>query len=265
MPATAPLRRPSPHPLDREPPASATKVGEMGQSQLSQSHNSLTPLAQLRLPQQQPPDSPGPLQQQQVAQPSQAASSDWTILENPKVQHTLDIELWHTLVHDRCAEYSLPCPLPELKGLFIPSVVCCVKFSPDSRLLAAGCNRNTFLYNTQTGQREWYALLPRLTRPCLADVMLALVHLLILLQAETTTTSDLPASLPMEPESLPAPRIARSGYGMLLVAPSKKCSKVTRTRSTHSSSPPTGISSTRGPAILPSKSGTWRPVNASSH
>jgi hypothetical protein len=33
------------------------------------------------------------------------------------------------------------------------SVVCCVRFSPDGKVLATGCNRNTTLYDTKTGAR----------------------------------------------------------------------------------------------------------------
>lgn len=33
------------------------------------------------------------------------------------------------------------------------SVVCCVKFSPDGKILATGCNRNTTLYDTKTGAK----------------------------------------------------------------------------------------------------------------
>ena len=33
------------------------------------------------------------------------------------------------------------------------SVVCCVRFSPDGKILATGCNRNTTLYDTKSGAR----------------------------------------------------------------------------------------------------------------
>ncbi|KAK4701398.1 general transcriptional corepressor TUP1, partial [Phenoliferia sp. Uapishka_3] len=52
---------------------------------------------------------------------------------NPNVKRVLDVGLVHTLVHD--------------------SVVCCVKFSPDGKILATGCNRNTTLYDTKTGAK----------------------------------------------------------------------------------------------------------------
>jgi glucose repression regulatory protein TUP1 len=35
-------------------------------------------------------------------------------------------------------------------------VVCCVRFSPDGKVLATGCNRNTTLYDTKTGAKISY-------------------------------------------------------------------------------------------------------------
>lgn len=32
-------------------------------------------------------------------------------------------------------------------------MVCCVRFSPDGKILATGCNRNTTLYDTKTGAK----------------------------------------------------------------------------------------------------------------
>ncbi|GJN89403.1 hypothetical protein Rhopal_002383-T1 [Rhodotorula paludigena] len=59
--------------------------------------------------------------------------SDWLTMFNPNVKRVLDVGLVHTLVHD--------------------SVVCCVRFSPDGKTLATGCNRNTTLYDTKTGAK----------------------------------------------------------------------------------------------------------------
>lgn len=52
---------------------------------------------------------------------------------NSKVRKQLDVSLVHTFVHD--------------------SVVCCVRISPDGKMLATGCNRNTTLYDTDSGHR----------------------------------------------------------------------------------------------------------------
>ncbi|KAI8339360.1 WD40-repeat-containing domain protein [Chlamydoabsidia padenii] len=58
---------------------------------------------------------------------------DWFALFNPKVKRYLTVDLVHTLEHS--------------------SVVCCVKFSQDGRYMATGCNRTTFIYDTNTAQR----------------------------------------------------------------------------------------------------------------
>ncbi|KAG2186264.1 hypothetical protein INT43_002702 [Umbelopsis isabellina] len=59
--------------------------------------------------------------------------SDWFALFNPKSPRYLKVDLVHTLEH--------------------ASVVCCVKFSPDGRYLAAGCNRQTHIYDVSTATR----------------------------------------------------------------------------------------------------------------
>ncbi|GAM29227.1 hypothetical protein SAMD00019534_124030, partial [Acytostelium subglobosum LB1] len=57
---------------------------------------------------------------------------DWLVGYNPNVQTNLNIDLAHTFMHG--------------------SVVCCVKFSPDGKYLASGCNRNATIYDTETGR-----------------------------------------------------------------------------------------------------------------
>ncbi|KAI8386923.1 WD40-repeat-containing domain protein [Blakeslea trispora] len=59
--------------------------------------------------------------------------SDWFALFNPNVPRSLDVRLLHTFDHD--------------------SVVCCVKFSLDGRLFAAGCKQATYIYDSATSTR----------------------------------------------------------------------------------------------------------------
>lgn len=50
---------------------------------------------------------------------------------NPKVPRAIHVDLMHTLDHN--------------------SVVCCVKFSLDGKLVATGCNRSTQIYDVASG------------------------------------------------------------------------------------------------------------------
>ncbi|MCO5585343.1 hypothetical protein L7F22_039276 [Adiantum nelumboides] len=59
--------------------------------------------------------------------------SDWWAIFNPKVKRQLDVSLVHTLMHE--------------------SVVCCVRFSPDGKFLATGCNKSAQIYDTKTGAK----------------------------------------------------------------------------------------------------------------
>ncbi|TNY19963.1 WD40-repeat-containing domain protein [Rhodotorula diobovata] len=127
-PVGPPLHHPSPL-----PPSSASAVPALSAASNVQSRAS-TPAQQ---PQQHSKDD----------KPVQSASfdpdtapkdlkkegSDWMTMFNPNVKRVLDVGLVHTLVHD--------------------SVVCCVRFSPDGKVLATGCNRNTTLYDTKTGAK----------------------------------------------------------------------------------------------------------------
>ncbi|KAJ1933222.1 general transcription repressor [Linderina macrospora] len=60
--------------------------------------------------------------------------SDWFVIYNPKMPRMMNIENMFTLEHN--------------------SVVCCVKFSNDGKLLATGCNRTTQIWNMSTGAKE---------------------------------------------------------------------------------------------------------------
>jgi glucose repression regulatory protein TUP1 len=35
------------------------------------------------------------------------------------------------------------------------SVVCCVRFSPDGRYVATGCNRTAQIYDAKSGAKVW--------------------------------------------------------------------------------------------------------------
>lgn len=54
---------------------------------------------------------------------------------NQRVNPTTEINLAHNFDHN--------------------SVVCCVKFSADSKLLATGCNRSAHIFDVQSGALVW--------------------------------------------------------------------------------------------------------------
>lgn len=58
---------------------------------------------------------------------------DWVVVYNPKLPRTVNVELVHSLDHQ--------------------SVVCCVKFSQDGKLLATGCNRVAQIFDAVTGAK----------------------------------------------------------------------------------------------------------------
>jgi glucose repression regulatory protein TUP1 len=57
--------------------------------------------------------------------------SDWFAVFNPRARRVLDVDLLHNLPHQ--------------------SVVCCVRFSLDGRLVATGCNRAAQIFEVETG------------------------------------------------------------------------------------------------------------------
>ncbi|KAG8958011.1 general transcription repressor [Tulasnella sp. 408] len=59
--------------------------------------------------------------------------NDWFAIFNPQAQRKLDISLTLSLEHE--------------------SVVCCVRFSPDGKFLATGCNKTAQIYDTKTGAK----------------------------------------------------------------------------------------------------------------
>lgn len=90
-----------------------------GSGSVAGDHNALTSWSDVH-----PDDVPKDLKKE---------GSDWHAIFNPNVKRTLDVNLVHTLMHE--------------------SVVCCVRFSPDGKYLATGCNRSAQIYDTKTGAK----------------------------------------------------------------------------------------------------------------
>ncbi|KAJ3715177.1 transcriptional repressor rco-1 [Lentinula raphanica] len=67
------------------------------------------------------------------AHPSANNEPDWFVVYNPDVEKVLDVKLDHTLKHE--------------------SIVCCVRFSADGKLLATGCNHTAQIYDVETGRK----------------------------------------------------------------------------------------------------------------
>lgn len=106
------------------PGAAGTMVRGAGSSSHQQPHLSAASASGLAGPQNSPATP--------ITAPA-GSGFDWLVVYNPKAVRTLTIDLLHTMLHD--------------------NVVCCVRFSPDGRLLATGSNRIASVYDVRTGER----------------------------------------------------------------------------------------------------------------
>ena len=73
------------------------------------------------------------LDPEQIPLSHKREGQDWFAIFNPAIRRQLDVELVHNLPHN--------------------SVVCCVRFSGDGRLVATGCNRSAQIFDVDSGQQ----------------------------------------------------------------------------------------------------------------
>ncbi|KAI9661627.1 MAG: general transcription repressor [Bathelium mastoideum] len=71
------------------------------------------------------------LDPEQIPASHKREGQDWFAIFNPAIRRQLDVDLVHNLPHN--------------------SVVCCVRFSNDGRLVATGCNRSAQIFDVDTG------------------------------------------------------------------------------------------------------------------
>ncbi|GAA5986790.1 hypothetical protein JCM11641_004792 [Rhodosporidiobolus odoratus] len=143
-PGPPPLQHPSPLPPVSVPPLASLNSAAPSPAPATtpvpptQPHQHLPPPVHSQPPSQQLPKDDKSVEvtnfdPETAPKDLKKEGSDWMTMFNPNVKRVLDVGLVHTLVHD--------------------SVVCCVRFSPDGKVLATGCNRNTTLYDTKTGAK----------------------------------------------------------------------------------------------------------------
>jgi general transcriptional corepressor TUP1 len=81
--------------------------------------------------------------------------SDWFAIFNPKIKRVLDVNLVHTLHHERYEGPGFLVLLSLTSASRGNSVVCCVKFSADGKYLATGCNRAAQIFDAKSGAKTW--------------------------------------------------------------------------------------------------------------